>query len=230
MNGIHWNKIDTNINPDKVVIIGSGPSLYNFDVNKLKDKGYFIIVVNDAYKLVNFADMWFTLDPWGINRGQLPDATFKGELWCAVPEDFALPNARINDHKIEIPTNRSINFLHRIVFHTDINSITKENYLTWGLNEDPSCINTLNSGFGAFGIAYHLRPRKILLLGLDASTGYFFDKDKKTRSLNHLPLIFESTIPQIKKHNIQIVNGSEFSNITCFPRYNVDKALEIFDE
>src|SRR5690606_40798661 len=37
---------------------------------------------------------------------------------------------------------------------------------TGGLSEDPAAINTGNSGFGALGLAYHMRHMRIALLGI----------------------------------------------------------------
>lgn len=230
MNGVRWSKIYKNEQFNKIIIIGSGPSLKDFDANILKDLGYYIIVINNAFNICNFANAWFTLDPWGLDGRQLPPINFKGDLFAAVPEDFGLSNARITDHKISIQASRKIQFLHRIVFHTDVNSIKNGDYLNWGLSEDPSCINTLNSGYGALNLAYHMKPDKILLLGIDASTGYFNNVNQKTRSLSHLPLIFESTIPQLQERNITVINGSINSNITCFKRLQITEALEEFNK
>lgn len=212
--GVIWSKINTDLKPENVIIVAAGPSLKGFDFESLKGKGY-IIAVNDAARYVPFADAWFTLDPWGLAGKQLPKPPFSGELFAAIPEDYSLPNARIRDHQ-QVPSS-TINYLHRINFHT-VSPIQTNLYRTWGLNEDPSCINTLNSGYGAFGMAYHYRPKKILLLGIDASHGYFYDEGVNTRSLNHLPLIFDSTLPQIQKAGIEVINGSANSNVLTFPR------------
>ena len=222
--GVKWSKINTDLKPEKVIIVAAGPSLDGFNFESLRGQGY-IIAVNDAAKYVPFADAWFTLDPWGLGGKQLPDLSFKGELFAAVPEDFSMPNARIRDHQQICP--RPIHYLHRIIFHT-ISNLEPEMYSNWGLNEDPSCINTLNSGYGAFGIAYHYKPKKILLLGVDATSGYFYNRSVATRSLNHLPLIFRSTLSQIAKAGIEVINGSLNSKVDCFPRLTPANALMNF--
>lgn len=227
MNGVKWGRVSSEHRPEKIVIVASGPSLNNFNFNILKRDDLYIITVNDAGKYVPFADAWFTLDPWGLHGPQLPPDDFSGKLFAAVPEDFGLPNARISEHRTVCP--RPITYLHRIVFHSRT-PLTNDEYRNWGLNEDPSCINTLNSGFGAFNLAYHMRPKKILLLGLDASHGYFYDTHKNTRSLSFLPLIFESTIPQIERAGISVVNGSVNSRITCFERMSIENALDFLKD
>lgn len=224
MHGIKWGRVDTNLKPEKVIIVASGPSLENFNFEELRGKGY-IITVNEAGKHIPFADAWFTLDPWGLHGPQLPNQDFKGKLFAAVPEDFGMQNARIRDHQVVCP--RPITYLHRIIFHTA--PVTNaEEYLTWGLNEDTSCINTLNSGYGAFNLAYHLRPKKILLLGLDATSGYFYKTNCATRSLSYLPAIFRSSLPQIERAGINVINGSLNSKIDCFERLTPTSALMNF--
>lgn len=222
MYGVKWGKVNTTA--EKIIIVASGTSLANFDFNILKNKG-FIICVNDSYKSVPFANAWFTLDPWGLNGKQNPPESWPGKCYAAVPEDFGQINARINDHKVIPPIH--ITYLHRIIFNT-CSSISPTDYETWGLNEDPSCINTLNSGYGALNLAYHMRPKKILLLGIDAGVGYFYDKNKNTRSLNHLPAIFSSALPQLKEKNIEVINGSNISKITCFQKYDPITAVSKF--
>lgn len=220
MTGIKWSKITPNEKYDKVIIVGTGPSLTGFDFNKLHGKG-FIIAVNDAHKFVPFANAWFTLDPWGLGGQQTPDKNFFGQMWAAVPDDFGLRDAKCPTHRTApLP---SIKFLHRIPFHTA--TVTPDDYLQWGLSEDSSSINSLNSGYGALNLAYHMRPKKILLLGMDATSGYFFDPDKKTRSLNFLPWIFESAKPQLNAAGISVLNGSHTSKIACFEKMSANAAV-----
>lgn len=225
MYGVKWGKVDVGLRPEKIVIVATGPSLVGFNYEQLRNKGYYIICVNDAWKAVMFADAWFTLDPHGFHKDQLPKAPFAGKLFAAVPEDFGLPNARIHDHQCIPPTK--VTYLHRAIWHT-FSNISHDEYLNWGLNEDIGSINTLNSGYGAFGLAYHYRPKKILLLGLDATSGYAHNPSYPTRSLNHLPPIFRSTLPQIEKAGIEVLNGSLNSKIDCFPRFTPNAALANF--
>lgn len=220
MNGIRWSSIFPIENVSKIIIVGTGPSLLGFDFNKLHGKGY-IIAVNDAHKYVPFADAWFTLDPWGLTGKQTPSKDFRGQMYAAVPDDFGQKDAKCPTHRIApLPT---IKFLHRIPFHTS--PTLPNDYLNWGLNEDPHCVNSLNSGYGALNLAYHMKPKKILLLGIDATSGYFFDEGKKTRSLNFLPWIFESTKPQLLKADIEVVNGSHTSKIACYPKMSAKAAV-----
>lgn len=225
MYGLRWSTVSQNA--DTIIIVGSGPSLKGFDFSSLKGKGY-IIAVNDAGKFIPYADAWFTLDPWGCGEsGQQFPKNFLGDLYAAVPDDYGTHNAKSHDHRV-VP-NKKINYLHRIGFHT-VTDYTPRDYLTWGLSEDKSCIKTGNSGYGALNLAYHMNPKRIFLLGLDASSGYFFDQTKHTKPLNHLPMIFRSAMAQLQSKSIEVYNGSQFSKIDCFPRCTLNVVLRKLDE
>lgn len=199
----------------RVVVIGGGRSLSGFNFGVLANQDCYIIVVNDVGNLVPFADAWFTLDPWGLYGPQLPSDKFKGKLYAAVPDNFGTPEARLRVHRI-MPKAK-ITYLKRVPN-------------PGGLSEDTSVIYTGNSGFGAFGMAYHMRPKKVLLLGIDGDVGYFYTKKKTNKNLAHLPKVFNDSVHQLRENNIQVINGSPNSAVTCFTRYTPDYAVEKFFE
>lgn len=223
--GVRWSKVNRPERIDNVIIVCTGPSLVNFDFMNLRNKGY-IIAVNDAAKYVSFADAWFTLDPWGLTTTQAP-VNFGGDMFAAVPEDYGTEFAKSTEHRV-IP-NAKINYLHRIGFHTD-ESQKYTDLLEWGLNEDPSCINTGNSGFGALNMAYHMRPKRIFLYGIDASRGYFFNEKQNTRSLGHLPAMFNSTVTQLQDNDIEVINASPHSKIECFPKLTLHASVKMLNK
>lgn len=220
MYGIKWSRIKETSHKN-IIIVCTGPSLKNFDFTTLMGKGY-IIAVNDAANFVPFADAWFTLDPWGLTTTQIPPK-FGGDIFAAVPEDYGTQTASAANHRV-VP-NKKINYLHRIPFHTDETNRVVD-YVSWGMSDDSSCIYTGNSGYGALNMAYHMKPKRIFLFGLDASRGYFFNESKVTRSLDHLPPIFRSCVPQLTKRNIEVINASPHSRIDCFPRYTIPAAVK----
>ncbi len=221
--GITWGRVDPDEVDNNIIIVGSGKSLIGFDFNKLRGIGT-IIAVNGAGDSVPFADMWFTLDPWGLNGPQLP-RDFSGKLYAAVSEDYGTPKAQAVEHRVK-PDSR-ITFLHRLRSHNYV-GVSSETTYKVGLSEDTSCINTGNSGYGALNLAYHFRPKKILLLGIDGSMGYFYTSSKTNRPLTYLPTMFESAAPQLKKAGIKLINGSVNSSITAYPRFTVEEALKEF--
>lgn len=212
---------------DTVIIVGGGRSLTDFDFNRLRNLGY-IIAVNDSGKIVTFADAWFTLDPWGLNGPQLPPTSFRGLLYAAVPDDFGTPKAYYDNHRVAM-TNMRIRYLHRLVPANSISVSSSDRYRA-GLSEDDGCINTGNSGYGALNLAYHLRPKRVLLLGIDGDIGYYYTKTTQNRRLTNLPEMFASAKPQLEKNGIEVINGSINSAVTAFPRMSIDDALRVLGE
>lgn len=225
MKGIRWGRVSPKERHDKIIIVASGPSLNGFDFNRLRGKGH-IICVNNAGNHIPFAHSWFTLDPWGLNGPQLPK-NFKGKLYAAVPEDYGRRDSRIKDYRVSPRGN--ITFLHRLISH-NLTEQSSETAYSLGLSPDPSCINTGNSGYGALNLAYHMKPKKVLLLGIDGTIGYFYSKTERNRPLTTLPLLFNSAVPQLKEAGIEVINGSPKSVIGSFPRYTIDEALKKIEE
>lgn len=221
--GINWGRVNPEDVKNNIIIVGSGKSLTGFDFERLRGLGT-IIAVNDAAKSIPFADMWFTLDPWGLHGPQLPPV-FSGKFYAAVPEDFGTMNAHTKDHRHK-PDHR-ITFLHRLRSHNRV-GVSSETAYKVGLSEDTSCINTGNSGYGALNLAYHFRPKKILILGIDGTMGYFYTNNTCNRPLTHLPAMFQSAKPQLDKAGIELINGSLHSEIAAYPRYTIDDALKEF--
>lgn len=224
--GIKWGEVLPENNANKIIILGSGKSLKGFDLERINRKDYYVITVNNSIIGAPFANAWFTLDPWGLDGKQLPKRPFQGKMYAGVPDDFGRSDAR-NKHYQKKP-NPKVIFLHRLISH-NYSYQSSETAYTLGLSEDKRCVATGNSGYGAFNIAYHLRPKKILLLGLDGGMGYFYSETESNRPLTFLPKMFDSTYDQIQKANIEVINGSEHSTIKTYPRYSIEKALELFD-
>jgi hypothetical protein len=226
MDGIQWGRVSPDLKAKKIIVVCSGRSLAGFDFEQIRNPDYYIITVNNSVKAVPFANAWFTLDPWGLHGPQLPPRDFKGKMFAAVPQDYGRRDARSPQHRKN--PRPGIIFLHRLISHNNIN-VSSETAGVLGLSEDPRCVATGNSGYGAFNVAYLLKPRKILLLGLDGDVGYFYSNREKNRPLKELPKLFNSTKIQIQKANIQVINGSKNSTVITFPRYSIDEALELFD-
>lgn len=218
--GINFGIIDTSARPDNVIIVGSGLSLTGFHLTRLKGAG-FIITVNDTGNEVLFADAWITIDPWGLDGPQLPPSSFMGKLYAGVSDDYNTPSCKIvKGNKID----DRITFVRRLS-RTNNPDARREHSFYYRLSEDPACVATGNSGYAAFNLAYILRPKKILLLGIDGGNGYFFTNRKTNKSLHGLNDLFASSLPQITQAGIEVINGSVNSTVTCFPRYTIETAL-----
>ena len=229
--GIQFGTIDTTVNPETVIIVASGLSLRGFNIDQLKNRG-FIITVNDAGKEVLFADAWITIDPWGLHipqesinpLPQLPPPSFNGKIYAGVSENYNTPTCKIVNAPINI--DQRITFIRRL-FRTNNPDARKEQSYHYRLSEDPGCVATGNSGYSAFNLAYLLKPKNIVMLGIDGGSGYWFTDKKINRPLDGINELFTSSLPQIQKANINVINGSINSTVTCFPRYTVDTALSM---
>lgn len=217
MSGIRWGKVQPTAGLDTIIIVASGNSVRYIDTNvvrHMQQSGAHIIAVNGAAEVYNFSDSWFTLDPWGLHGPQLPKP-FSGKLYAAVPDDFGTPSARSTQHRVTpMP---GITFLHRLQSHNYTMTSSDSAYVL-GLSEDQSCISTGNSGYGALNLAYHMRPKKIYLLGIDGGIGYFYTTKSKNRPLKSLEILFNSASSQLLERGIEVINVSPESVVKCFPK------------
>jgi hypothetical protein len=221
MNGVKFGEVTER--HDSIIIVCSGSSLIGFDFSRIYDLGH-IICVNNSYKGLQKFDSWFTLDPWGLQSGQQPNRS-NITLYAAVPQDFGTQYARAKNHQISAPTN--IIYLHRLISHNKPN-VSSETAYRLKLSEDKGCISTGNSGYGALNLAYHMEPKKILILGMDGDIGYYYSKTEKNRQLNYLPMMMDSALLQLQKNNIKVINGSKNSKIESYPKYDLHEVIEIF--
>lgn len=224
MNGVTWGEVDLSVRPERVVIVASGLSLKGFNFHRLLDRGYYVISVNGAGNVVPSSDAWITIDPWGLDDKQLPKKKVK-KLYAAVPEDFGTPFAKAQSHQIVAPEH--IIYLKRVSVQNG--PVPDMQIGVSGFPESPDQIVTGNSGYGALNLAYYLRPKKVLLLGIDAGSGYFYTTARSNRSLWFLPQLFASAVPQLRAAGIEVINGSKDSRVKAFPRYGIQEALEVFD-
>lgn len=211
---------------DKVIIVASGPSAHELkkEYNAYEFMGIraHIIAVNGASEFLEGAfDSFFTLDPSPENIGRMSKYS-SHDRYCAVDENVM----------VDIP--EGVKTLERV--SSDIVDVRPRHTPYWwfrrwgcvrGLSEDPTKIHTGNSAYGALGLAYHWRPKKILLLGLDGTTENRVTDDGPTRyNISHLPYLFTTAVPQLRKAGIKIVNGSSNSQVKCFTRTSVADGLE----
>lgn len=192
--------------PDTIAIVATGPSVKDVDLSAIEAD--VTIGVNGAIELFK-PDIWFSLDPSPINRYRIANPLPGVRYVVAFP-----------DHA---PTPPHVKRLRRI--HKERSGPPPlgggADFWMWrwqameGLSEDPEAIHTGNSAYGALGLAYHLRPRCIVLYGVDGTP-----EDRATggrpRCLDHLPVLFASALPQLHAAGIQVFNASSGSRIKCF--------------
>ncbi len=190
----------------KVAVIGSGMSLNNVDFNNFKNDGY-VICINDAWRKFRDPDIVVSIDTVKLVP-RFTDCPHK--VVIAIPPDFKAD-------KYNSP--RKLLWMRR-----------EQNT---GLSDFPSVLHAgENSGYGAFNLAYLLKPEKIFLFGIDlVNMGHHSHPHSDPRimrdsTVTRLPGYFETAVPQIEAAGIKVVNGSPISKITCFPKTTPEEAIE----
>ena len=217
---------------NRVLIIGGGESLIDFDMEQLKDFNGAIICVNNIVYHIPRADYWITVDPMDQNRPQRAlKSRVKGVYYfCAYPDMNKTPWH--NDYYKAV---NGVHYLERIVPTDPIMEVIGD----FSLQEDKSKITTGDSCYGALGLAYHMGAKEVILLGVDVyGYGHWYDRtdpynkhwlDKFKDYTRNVPLIYKQSIPQWKKRGAKVVNGSRSSKIDCFERMDAQEAFNYFD-
>lgn len=202
-----------------VVIVASGSSLAGFDLSGLA--GLAVIAVNAAV-LHCPAKYWITVDPCRANYELMANPKPGVRYFAAVPPRYGRDEARVHpEHRVR-PLEH-VTYLRRVVNRSKLEAPLKMQH---GLAKHPGEIHTGNSAYGALGLAYHMRPKRVALLGVDARGDYFYGGGGPRGSLSHLPALFRSALFDLGARRIDVVNGSPDSLVTCFPRMDPGQAVE----
>jgi hypothetical protein len=198
----------------RVAIVASGPSARGIQI----PGGVTIIAVNGAIDWLDRADYWFTLDPseanWSRMHHQRPGVLYV----AAVPDNFGTRAAETA--VMRRPALDGVRYLHRVTGDGHGSLRCKP-----GLCEDIGGIHTGNSAYGALGLAFHFRARRIALFGVDASPDPRIEGGLPG-NLAHLPELFSSTLSQLQAAGAEVVNGSPNSQVEAFPRMAPHEAME----
>jgi len=199
-----------------VLIVATGPSVEGVDLSRIPPR-VLVVAVNGAIQWLPRADVWFSLDPSATVRALAATPRPGVRYVMAVPDDYGTPVARLRGHRE--PREPHVTYLRRVNGDGPWNARAT-------LSEDTSAIHTGNSAWGALGYAYHLRPGKVGLLGVDGtSERYAYDTGAPRNQFDHLPDLFASAVPQLAAAGVRVRNGSPASCVTCFPRVSPSALL-----
>lgn len=206
----------------RVLIVASGKSATDLDldlVRQAKAAGVYVLAVNRAWDWCEDISGWFTLDPDYLVMKHITKNAAGVDRFVAVPEDYGQPDARVAYHR-NVDRSPGVSYLQRISGDGTLGS-------AYGLSGNPSCINTGNSGYGALGLAFHMKPERIALIGIDAdrNTGYANIGGRPKTRLHHLPKLFSSAAGYLQAENISVRNGSPNSLVLCFHRCRPNEAV-----
>ncbi len=201
---------------DRVLIVASGPSAEELDLNLVQDAraaGVYVLAVNRTWEWCTRIDGWFTLDPDKYVIRYLFDRDCGVTRYVAIPDDYGREDADVYYHR-NMPLFPEVVYLRRISGGGRLGS-------RYGLSTDVSTVHTGNSAYGALGIAKHMGARKIGLIGVDGNKnlGYAHRLGKPKGQLVHLPRLFATATTQLHSEGIQVQNGSPGSLVKCFVRH-----------
>ena len=203
---------------DRIVIVASGPSLSAVDPERIAATDAAIIAVNGAIEWLPRADYWFSLDTSDVNFARMRDPVPGVVYVMACPEKWSLP-----------PGIHRIERLAREGLQIRSERLRPEMRGRPGLSTRTDAVHSGNSAYGALGLAFHMRPRAIALLGVDGTDAPRVEGGAPN-DLGHLPMLFETAVRQLAAAGIQVFNGSYRSRVRCFPRMSPRRALERLEQ
>jgi hypothetical protein len=189
---------------DRIAIVASGPSARGF----IAPEGVTVIAVNGAIEWLGQADYWFTLDPCKVNRRRMLNQRPDVQYFAAVPPTYGTARAPLPIMRQPAPPR--VRYLNRVAGTGFLGAKTP-------LSEDPFRIHTGNSAWGALGLAYHMRPTRIALFGVDGSRQSRIEGGK-SGPLQHLPSLFLSAVEQMERAGISVTVGSMSTTLRGFPK------------
>lgn len=186
------------------IILGTGPSLTRSDVELCRDSGHTVIAVNDAYALAPWADILWAGDKkwWQWHYDDISHA-FKGRMLTI--------GKGVEYAGVEFVPSKAGMFLN-----FDPERPIRQGY---------------NSCFAAMNWAILQGARRIVFLGLDCKVNknqshYFGDHPDGKRSPYHLFIkAFEEAAKQLVDTDIEVINASPDSAVTCFRQMTIRQAL-----
>lgn len=183
------------------VILASGPSLKQFDVDYARGKAR-VIAVNDTYRLAPWADILYASDRawWDLHQAEL--WWFRGD-WYTHDLNNRTWTATMK--------HRGMNVVHGLNLD--------------GVSNQPGTIHLGgNSGFQALNLAITMGATKIILSGFDmithdGKTHFFGNHPASLRNDSPYPLFrqfFNRAAPQIEAMGIDVVNCTRLTALQCF--------------
>lgn len=199
---------------ETVVLVAAGPSVTQAQVDRCKGRAR-VVVVNNSYLLAPWADLLYFADSrwWKWHKENPVFTGFKGQK-CTI-EGTGL--------EVEDP---NVFILH------NANSRGQGQ----GFSEKPDAIVTGgNSGYMAMNIAVLAGAARLVLLGYD----FKFAPGKKShwhgdhppegqiseRSYRDMVPNFRTTLPQLERLGVEVVNCSPDSALDCYQRGDVESVF-----
>lgn len=193
-------------NQDIAIVVASGPSAKEANLELFKDKAKFI-VVNDSWKLAPWADFLFAADGrwWQMNKGVPAFVGKKVTLDALISREMSIKLVRLDKLSPGIATG-------------------KKGLVGMGQN----------SGFYALNLTVQFGAKKILLVGFDMNIDngihWHGSHDKGLTNPNPHRLkvwakLLDSQAKIFQKLGIEIINASQKSSLTAYPKMTVEEVF-----
>lgn len=196
-------------------VIASGPSAKKANIAALKGKLKVIAIKEVAFDLCPWADVAYGCDAaWWVHRRGLPD--FKGVKvsWAgSVRTQFR------DVHLIEIRKDRP--------------GTPGKQWVNEILTDEPGVIGSGdNSAFQALNLAVQFGANRVMLIGLDLAGEHYYGRNSWFRAGNPDKAQFErcrkwftENAGLLEKLNVDVVNVSPSSTLTCFRRATIEQTV-----
>lgn len=182
-------------------ILGGGPSLKGFDVERLRGKGR-VIAINAAFLLAPWADVLYMADLGCYENFRDRAHLYRGEHF-------------ITRSKIKAPDPAH-----------NLKRVNKT--LTAPISDDAGTVVGQDSGSNSLNVAYLFGASPIYLLGFDMTPGNWHDLHHKPQresfSRTYMPF-FEAMAPELARRGVKVFNCNPESALTCFPYANIEKVV-----
>lgn len=224
----------------KLILLGSGPSLRQFDLGHigLTRRDQYTVGINSA-GLKSLANITFSADRLWIEKniywcgygarkavfawnGELPPLC-RGNTLISLNPCAECGGIRILKKRPDWQDHRNIHWIAR----RRCNGFAADG------------VNGSTSGFGALNWAVRCGAKRILLLGYDyRSDGphrHWYDEEETTEPGRAVDLWsqwvtpFDEALPELRQLDVQVMNGSPESAIRAFPKCTPEEGLRWFD-
>lgn len=195
---------------ETVVIMATGPSLCQSDVDYVRGKAR-VIAVNDAHRLAPWADVLYSSDQlwWPHHKGvpSFAGAKYGIRTRARRPESSPFPK------------------------HPDIIVLNKTG--AHGLELDPTGLrHGQNSGYAAINLAVHFGVRRILLLGYNMSMfggkrHFFGNHVGLSNNIDYQACIsaFATLVGPLKSAGVEVINCTKHTHLHVFPEADLRAVL-----
>lgn len=194
-----------------VLVMGSGPSLTQADVEFAQAHVDAVVAVNDSYKFAPNATALYAADKhwWGWHKG------------CVAQH-------KVGSVSYPAFTGRLKYSLAQTPWYPDVQVLSRGP--DRGLTHDPAKVALgYNGGYQAINVAVHLGATRILLLGLDmkGDAAHFFGKHPNN---SHAPFAlcierFTTLVQPLRTAGVEILNCTPKSALTAFPMVSLRDVL-----